>query len=458
MTRSFSRRDMLLGGSRALFAGACLQTLRGFRLMHESAMTALPAGGTGYRALVCLFLDGGNDSVNLFAPRDNAGYGIYSASRGNLAVPQGDLLPITPQSGGDTRQWGVHPAAPGIRTLFESGALSVVANVGTLLSPMTKAQYVNNTVPKPLQLFSHSDQTTLWQLPSARDDVAWGWAGHMADLTVALNGNSVLSPAISLDGSNRLLRGQVVVPYSVGLDGSTAVNGTWGGNGAARFATLRQLFAASHAHAMERQIADLGEQAIELNDLVRGALNNAPALSTSFPNTPIGNQLRMVARMINIRSTIAAERQVYFARQPGYDTHDDQLTRHPDLLTQLSEALVAFRAAMVELGLEDDVALCTMSEFGRTLTSNGRGSDHGWGGSHMVMGGGVMGRRFFGQMPDFTLGGPNDAGLGRMIPTTSVDQYAATLAKWYGISPGAQMSSLFPRLGEFATPDLGFMG
>lgn len=457
MTRPLSRRDLLLGGSRAMLAGACLPTLRGLGLVHESAMASLTPGG-GYKSLVCLFLDGGNDSVNTFAPRDSAGHAVYAASRGNLAVPRNDLLPIAPQSGGDSRQWGVHPAAPGLQSLFESGALSVVANVGTLLAPTTKAQFFNNTVPKPAQLFSHSDQITLWQLPSARDDVAWGWAGHMADLVVATHGAGVLSPAISLDGSNRLLRGQTVIPYSVGLDGSTPVYGTWGGAGNARFAALRQLLATSRTHVMERQMAGLANEAIELNAFLSDALGGAAPLATTFPNSPVGNQLRMIARLIGIRQQIGAERQVFFVRHSGYDTHDDQLTRHPELLTQLSEALVAFHAAMIELGVDDDVTLATMSEFGRTLSSNGRGSDHGWGGSQLVMGGAVQGRRFFGTMPDFTLGGPDDVGQGRLIPTIAVEQYAATLAKWYGVAPGNEINSLFPRLAQFATPDLGFLG
>jgi uncharacterized protein (DUF1501 family) len=366
-------------------------------------------------------------------------------------------LAINPLSGGDTRQWGFHPAAPGLRDLFESGAMSVVSNVGTLLSPITKPQYVNNTVSVPQQLFSHSDQSTLWQLPSARDDVAHGWAGRMADLMLPLNGGSSLSPAISIVGSNRLLRGQTVVPYSVSVEGSTSVYGTWGGPGNQRLQALRQILSSTQGHVMERQLADLQDEAIELDGMVKTALGNAPALTTQFPNTFLGNPLKMVARLISAQQELGAARQVFFVRQGGYDTHDEQLTAHPALLADLSAALVAFRAAMLELAVDDDVTTCTMSEFGRTLTSNGRGSDHGWGGNQLVMGGSVDGRRFFGTMPNLALGGPDDGGLGRIIPTTAVDQFAATMAKWYGVQPGAEMNALFPRLGGFATPDLGFL-
>ncbi|HEX5054674.1 MAG TPA: DUF1501 domain-containing protein [Planctomycetota bacterium] len=457
MNCNHSRRDLLIGGSRALLAGACLPTMRGLQKMQESALASLASegGGAGYKALVCVFLDGGNDSFNMIVPRDAAGHAVYSVSRGQLAVPQGQLLPILPTSGGDTRQWGVHPAAPQLRDLFEAGTMAIVGNVGTLLAPMTKAQYVNGTVPKPAQLFSHSDQSTLWQLPSARDDVAHGWGGRMADLVLSMN-TGALSPAISVAGSTRLLRGQTVVPYSIGTDGSTPLNGTWGAAGTHRLQTLRQILGAAQGSAMAREFADLHDQAIELDGLIRGALNAAVPLGTAFPANFLAQQLRMVARMISVRQPLGALRQVFFVRQGGYDTHDEQLAKHPQLLAELGSALAAFQAAMVELGVETEVTTCTLSEFGRTLTSNGRGSDHGWGGNQLVMGGAVQGRRIFGAMPNLALGGPDDGGLGRIIPTTAVEQMSATLANWFGV-PSGEMNSLFPRLAQFATPDLGFM-
>ncbi|MEO6595581.1 MAG: DUF1501 domain-containing protein [Planctomycetota bacterium] len=448
---------MLIGGSRALLAGACLPALRGFQQMQETVLSSLPAevGGNEYKALVCVFLDGGNDSFNMIAPRDPAGHAVYSVSRGQMAVPQSQLLPINPTSGADTRQWGFHPSTPELRDLFESGALSIVGNVGTLLAPMSKTQYVNGTVQKPNQLFSHSDQSTLWQLPSARDDVAHGWGGRMADLVLSMN-TGTLSPAISIAGSTRLLRGQTVVPYSISTNASVPLNGMWGQSGTRRLQTLRQILGATQSNAMQRQLADLHDQAIELDGLVRGALDAAPALTTTFPAGFLSQQLRMVARMISVRQPLGAVRQVFFVRQGGYDTHDEQLGSHPLLLAQLSASLAAFRASMVALGVDADVTTCTLSEFGRTLTSNGRGTDHGWGGNQLVMGGAVQGRRIFGAMPDLALGGANDGGLGRIIPTTAVEQMAATLAKWFGV-PAGEMNGLFPRLTQFAAPDLGFM-
>lgn len=458
MKNLLSRRSILANGSRALFAGACLPTFRGLAQMQDAALDAIdvPGGPIQYQALVCVFLAGGNDSFNLVVPRDTAGHAAYAASRGNLAVPAANLLPIDPLSGADTRLWGMHPATTHLQTLFEDGRLALLGNVGTLLSPMTKAQYQSGSVPKPAYLFSHSDQTTLWQMPSAKDDVAWGWAGRMADFVLSLNGGSPLSPAISIAGSTRLLRGQTVVPYSMGTSGSVALSGMTGTRGVKRLQTLRNLLALTQGHPMERHFADLHEQAIDLDTLIRGALNAAPALTTTFGTDSLAKQLKMVAQMISVRQTLGVLRQVYFVRQGGYDTHDDQDTDQPVLLGQLSAALGAFQAAMAELGVEPNVTTFTMSEFGRTLSSNGNGSDHGWGGNQLVMGGAVQGKRIYGTMPNLALGSSDDVGAGRMLPTTSVDQVAATIAKWFGVAP-SDMGTLFPRLSEFATADLGFL-
>lgn len=457
MSHSLSRRSLLLHGSRALLAGACLPTFRGLSQMTDAALSSL--GGApvvDYRAIVVVFLSGGNDSYNLVAPTDTTGYGVYAASRGNLAVPQNQLLPITPQAGADTRQWGVHPAATAVQTLFEAGQLALIGNVGPLLSPMNKAQYQNGSVPKPAHLFSHSDQTTLWQMPSARDDVAWGWAGRMADLVLSLNNGSPLSPAISIAGSTRLLRGQTVVPYTMGTSGSVALSGMTGTRGTKRLQTLRSLLALPQGHPMERQFADLNDQAIELDAVIRAALATAPAMTTTFGTDSLAKQMQMVAKMISVRGSVGAMRQVFFVRQGGYDTHANQANDQPVLLGQLSGALGAFQAAMTELGVAANVTTCTMSEFGRTLSSNGDGSDHGWGGNQIVMGGAVQGRRIVGTMPNLALNGIDDVGAGRMLPTTSCDQVAATLAKWFGVAPG-DLNTLFPRLSQFAAADLGFL-
>lgn len=451
---SCSRRDVLVHGAGALLAGACLPTLRGLGMVQAAALDNLTPELNDYRALVCVFLHGGNDSANLIVPMDTGAHGTYATGRGNLAVAREQLLPITPV--GETRSWGMHPSVPELRGLFESGKLAVLANTGTLLQPITRAQYQARSVPRPLNLFSHSDQTTLWQMPSARDDSHAGWGGRLADLMLSLNNGSPLSPAISVAGSTRLLQGQTVVPYGIGVSGSVSMHNTGGATGTRRLNSLRALLQKRQGHVLEQQLADLTDESITLSALIRDTLAAAPALQTVFPSGSLASQLQIVARMIGVRQQLGVRRQVFFVRLGGWDTHDNQLTQHPVLLATLSAALAAFQNAMVELGTESMVTACTLSEFGRSLTSNGRGSDHGWGGHQLILGGAVRGRRFYGTMPDQTLGGPDDAGSGRMIPTTAVEQYAATLARWFGVAP-SQLGQVFPRLGQFASSDLGFM-
>ncbi|MEO6597850.1 MAG: DUF1501 domain-containing protein, partial [Planctomycetota bacterium] len=304
-----------------------------------------------YRAIVCIFLEGGNDSFNMVVPSDLAGHNVYAASRGPLAIPRNSLLPIAPRSGAGNRAWGVHPAAPALRDLFESSRLSVVANVGTLLQPTTKTQYLSNSVPLPAQLFSHSDQSTLWQLPSALDNTPHGWAGRMADFVLAMNGNSLLSPAISIVGEARLLRGQTVRPFSLSPDGSAGIYATWGGDGARRLQTLLQMQATSYPHVFQRHVAAMQQEALAVHAAIQTALAGVAPLSTSFPTDNLAKQLHMVARMISARQGLGVQRQVFFVRQSGYDTHTSQHAQHPLLLQQLGEALAAFQDAMDALNI-----------------------------------------------------------------------------------------------------------
>lgn len=422
--------------------------------INDCASDGTPPAGP-YKALVCLYLGGGHDSFNMLVPSGGADYTAYATARDALAVPQGAILPLSPITA-TGRAFGLHPSCGPLQTLFAAGKLAFVANVGTLVQPTTKAQYQSGSVPKPKNLFSHSDQTTLWNAQSARPTTAHGWAGRAADFVVALNNGSQLSPAITVAGNTRLLRGQTVAPYAMTTSGTVTLSGTSGTDGARRLAALQRVLGQAHGHAMERAFADVRDEAIALDALIRASLDSAPALATTFPDTSLGRQLRMVARMIGIRLALGLQRQVFFVRLDGFDTHDNQVTQHPLLLTVLGEACAAFQAAMVELAIETDVTLFTMSEFGRTLTGNGRGTDHGWGGVQFVQGGAVVGRDIYGAMPDYTLGGPDDAGSGRIIPTTSVDQYAATLASWFGVAPG-DLATLFPRLSQFPTANLGFV-
>ncbi|MGE3172592.1 MAG: DUF1501 domain-containing protein [Planctomycetota bacterium] len=422
--------------------------------VHDAALAATPPGGP-YKALVCVYLAGGHDSFNLLVPRTGADYATYAATRSDLAVPQADILPVTPATP-TGRDFGLHPAAAALQARFAAGRLAFVANVGTLVQPITRAQYQAGTVQKPRHLFSHSDQTELWESQSAQAANDLGWAGRVGDFVLPLNGGSPLSPAITIAGSTRMLRGQTVAPYAMRTSGTVSLSGTSGTSGARRLASLQAIDALPHGHAMERGFADLREQAIALDSQIRTALDAAVPMATVFPTTSLGRQLEMVARMIGIRGALGVLRQVFFVRLGGFDTHDNQLTFLPTLLTALGEAVSAFDDAMVELGVDGDVTLFTTSEFGRTLTFNGRGTDHGWGGVQFALGGAVAGGDIYGAMPDYALGGPDDAGNGRVIPTLAVEQYAATLASWFGVAPG-DLPTVFPRLSVFGAGNLGFV-
>jgi uncharacterized protein (DUF1501 family) len=462
MNHPLNRRAFLeCAGKVAVVTGGA-SFLHKLQRLNEAALDGI-AGRPGapaatYKALVCVYLAGGHDSYNMLVPRSGADYTTYLTSRDLLAVDTSVSLPLTPLTN-TGRDFGLHPAATDLQTLFAAGKLAFVANVGPLAVPITRAQYRAGGTSKPKNLFSHSDQTSLWQAQSALPDTTYGWGGRMADFIVGLNNGSGLSPALSIAGSSRLLRGQTVAPYAMTTNGSVALSGTSttsGTDGARRLASYQRVLGQMHGHAMERAFADMRVDAIALDGQIRAALTAAAPLATVFPTTSIGRQLQMAARMIGIRNSLAVQRQVFFTNMGGYDTHDNQLTDHPLLLTALGQALAAFQSAMAELGVEADVTLFTLSEFGRTLSTNGRGTDHGWGGVQLVLGGGVHGQDIYGTMPNYTLEGPDDSGSGRIIPTTSVDQFAATLASWFGVQ-SADLPTVFPRLSNFASSNLGFV-
>lgn len=455
MNRPLSRRGFLRLGTQTLASGSLLATLGSM----ERALAATDT--TGYRALVCVFLFGGNDSFNWVVPRDNAGYATYAASRGSLALAQSSLLPIAPSNIAAPAAYGLHASCDGIRTLFEGGKAAFVANVGTLVRPVTRTQYRNGGIELPPYLFSHSDQQAQWQTSYPHSIVPKGWGGRIADLLASESYNPRLSVNVSLAGNNIWQSGGVTVPYALGLGGAQefdAVADAWYRQGRRRdaFLALRDL-AASDVSSLVTEYATTTSRAIDLASVINSGLSAQPALTTSFPTTHVGRQLRMAARMVQARNAIGVSRQLFFVGAGGYDTHDTQLTDQAKLLGEVSAALLAFQSAMGEIGAENLVTLFTASDFGRTLTSNGDGSDHGWGGHALVMGGAVHGRRIYGPMPSLAIEGPDDAEEGRIIPTTATDQYAATLARWFGVSD-SDLPLLFPNLANFATSNLGFFG
>ncbi len=436
----------------ALGASGLLNTI--FDLRKLSAATP-PAND--YKALVCLFLFGGNDANNMIVPHDAAGYNAYAAARDILALPQSSLLPLTLQ-GGDGRDFGLHPNLPELQSLFNSGKAAFVANVGTLLAPITRAEYLNKSVAVPSQLFSHADQSVQWQT-SVSDRVSLtGWGGRAADLLQSLNGNSKISLAISIAGTNTFEVGNTVIPYQVSPNGSIGLTGFNGSTNAnIRLQAFQDLLAQPHNNLFEQAYADTVTRAVADNDLLTSALAGAPALQTVFPATGLGDQLKMVARLISARVSLGMQRQIFFVAVQGYDTHGDQLSAQSNLYIELSQALNAFYNSTVEMNIPQQVTTFTASDFGRTYPTNGAGSDHGWGSHQIVMGGDVIGARLYGTFPTLAVNGPDDTGQGRWIPTTSVDEYGATMASWFGISSG-QLSTVLPNIGNFNRPNLGFLG
>lgn len=450
---SWSRRDFLRRGVGGAAGLAGLHMLSNLGLISSAAAQG---GASDYKALVCVFLFGGSDSFNLLVPRDTAHYNVYQATRGGMAIPRTDLLPITPLTS-DGSQYGMHPSCPELQALFQSGKLSLVANVGSMLFPMTKGQYQSGSVPRPPQLFSHNDQQFQWMTSIPDTIEGFGWAGRVAELMQAQNDASALSMNITLSGANTWQVGPTVIPYNLGTNGPAGLRGFGSTQGQRRLQAFEGLLDKPNTHLFETAFVDVQKRAIEIEALISSTLTSAPPLVTQFPaESYLASQLRMIARMISIRQSLGVHRQIFFCSTGGFDTHDNQVTDQPGLLGNVSTALSAFQAAMVELGTEADVTAMTASDFGRTLTSNGNGTDHGWGGVHLALGGSVRGQDVYGTYPDLTLDGPDDVGGGRILPTTSVDEYSATLAKWFGVAAG-DMGIVFPHLTRFANPDLGFM-
>lgn len=457
-------------------------TIRDLRFINAAvAQTPLD----DYKALVCIFLSGGNDCNNVIVPV-GADYGPYAAARQNLALPESSLLPISPLNN-DGHSYGLHPVLTGLQTLFQEGKMAMMLNVGPLVHPMTRAQYQANSVPRPPQLFSHSDQVTHWQTSLPDQPPKTGWGGRISDLlhpqqVELINGIPTANSArialcTSLAGANTFEVGNTFAQYHVSTNGAVTVSGVTG----TRLDAFKAILDVASVNLQRSAFAGVTKNAIQTGDL----LNTAIAATTEppwtwtvpFPNTSLGNQLKMVARLIEAgpksssgpQPGLNMKRQIFFCSVGGYDTHTSQvqnngateadrvLGSHRNLLNEVSMAVLAFTRAMEQIGRGDDVTAFTASDFGRTFPTNGQGSDHGWGSHHFVVGGAVQGKKTYGTFPVLQVNGPDDTSTGRWIPRTSVDQYSATLAKWFGV-PDSEMATVFPNIGHFATPNLGFMG
>jgi uncharacterized protein (DUF1501 family) len=418
---------------------------------------AATADTSGYRALVAVFLFGGNDSFNMVVPRSNAEYAVYAASRQNLAVPQGSLLPITAATP-DGAAYGLHPSMAGLQQLFGDGRAAIVANMGPLVEPATKAEVLARAVALPPQLFSHNDQQDQWHTLKGRNGLVTGWAGRVADLLQSDLTTQQLPMNLSITGTVPFQAAAVAEPYVIGDQGVVGYAGLDPSvfNGPLRRRAFEAVLAARSPSIHGRALAAVHQRALTYADRAQAALAGAPTLATAFPDTSLGRQLAMVAKLVSVRGDLAMRRQIFLVGIGGFDTHDVQNTAQPNLLGGVSASLAAFDTAMNELGVGSQVTAFTMSDFGRTLTSNGDGTDHGWAGHQLVVGGAVQGGDIYGVMPRLEIDGPDDVGGGRIVPTTSVHQYAATLLRWFGLDE-TQIDVAVPGIDAFATRGLGFM-
>jgi len=445
--RDFLKRSLVgLGGASSLWA-----TTSQFNLVNAATSAN---SFTDYKALVCVFLLGGNDSLNMLIPTDQRAYDQYVATRQNLAVARNVALPIN-VTNTQYSSVGLHPSLAALHTIYEQGNMALVANVGPMIEPASKADILTGRVMLPPQLFSHSDQQNHWQTAHPQQAALTGWAGRMADMLS--DGTEPLSMNLSMAGNNLWQTGSQVLPFALSSQGAEILEGInpdeeWQRPNAAFLDRIH----ASTEGMFASQFAAMVDRTRTTGGLVNSALALGPELSTAFPATRFAEQMRLVANMISVQQHLNQSRQIYFVAMGGWDTHDNQLADHPTLLSELANGMAAFYNATAELGVSEQVTAFTASDFGRTLTSNGDGTDHGWGGNHIVLGGAVQGADIYGQLPQMSLGSDDDLGDGRIIPTLSVDQYAATLAQWFGLADN-ELTEILPNLNNFNQHNLGFL-
>jgi len=452
MNKKYMNRRHFLGQASCLAVGSTtlLSTLNNLKFINAASIAnSSVIGGDDYKALVCILLSGGSDSHNMLIPREQNLYNDYQRTRAAVAIPRSEIGVL---NGTD---YGVHPSMGAIRNLFNDGKLSFIANIGTLIQPMAKDEVWQNEQLLPLGLFSHSDQVQQWQtsLPNSRSSIGWG--GRIADMMSSLNTNEHISMNISLSGNNIFQTGQNSVEYALDSEnGAMRINGYRESEDPEAFEIARNravdnIIDANYADIFKKTYIDVVKTSRDANESFSEALTDTPFMGDLFGDNEFANALHMVARTIAAREKLGMKRQIFFVDFSGWDHHDELLNAQTQMLRILSDGMNGFMQALERIGAEDCVTSFTCSEFGRTLTWNGNGTDHAWGGNVMVMGGPVTGGRIFGNYPsleldsDFELGGG-----GIMLPTLSVDAYFAELAMWFGVSP-SELSTVLPNIGNF---------
>ncbi|MFN0041103.1 MAG: DUF1501 domain-containing protein [Burkholderiales bacterium] len=458
MTGKYSRREFVKRASALSIAGAGAP----FALNLASIGAAVAQTAPEYRAIVCLFFFGGNDHTNTIVPYDPTEHAAYVAARPEIAHAFNALTPTAtaPVASQGGRPFAFHPALGSLKSLYDLGKLAVVANVGPLVVPTTRTQFRNGSVPLPPKLFSHNDQQSAWQANTPVGEGAQlGWGGRMGDLLAAQNGLTTFT-CISASGNAVFLSGQEVIQYQVGPNGSTAINGISGNlySSATASAAYRRVIMRTSPHLLENQYSQMVSRSVTANSLLSASLPPASTFTLPIPaNNGLASQLNVVARMIAARGGLSANRQVFLVSIGGFDSHDFLLDEHNLRMQTVNAAVNAFYQWLQQLQMENNVTLFTASDFGRTLTSNGDGSDHGWGAHHFVLGGAVQGGTIYGTFPQVAFNTNDDVGQGSLLPTTSVDQYAATVARWFGV-PDSRMAEVLPNIGNWgASRYLGFL-
>jgi len=465
---NISRRKFLKqSGTLALGASTVISSLAGMKVFGMlNQMENMSSGGAGdYRALVCFFFKGGNDSFNMLMPKGGSLYDQYQITRSNLAIPAEDILQIFPSNVAGS--FGFHPSMPEVQTLFNEGKLATINNVGMMIQPTSKADYFDGTGDLPLGLYSHADQIQQWETSSPHVRSAIGWAGRMAELMQSENANSLIPMNISLNGNSILLGGNALSEFVIGPGGAVGIEGYGDTNwdySISKTQAIDEMLNSSYDNIFMEEYKKVVKQSNNANLQFQNAIDNVPDFGTEFSGNGISGRFRMIAKAIAARESLGFNKQVFVVEYGGWDHHDELLNNQAGKLAIVSKAMSEFNSAMEELGISDCVTTFTMSEFARTLTSNGNGTDHAWGGNAMVMGGAVNGGQMYGQYPSnliFSDDNPITLDGGSILPTTASDQYFAELAKWFGVSNN-DLNSIFPNLNNFYDsnsniPPLGFM-